>query len=288
MSYLARIAALHAWRPSAFRPFRVAGRRVGRVRRDFAAVLADFPRVFRVTGESVDLADDLADADVRSRALGEVVETLAARGDIREPRGETYGVAERWAAPALLRMDRGVAPLFGIRAYGVHVNGFRRDDDGLKLWVATRAASKHVAPGKLDHMVAGGLSHGHSAMQTLVKEAAEEADVPEALARRARPVGAISYVCELEGGLRDDTLFLYDLEVAPGFIPRNTDGELSGFALWPAEAAMARVRDSDDFKFNVAVVMIDFFLRHGCLDPDREPDYPAIAAGIHRPPAQSD
>lgn len=281
MSYLARLAVIHDWRPECYRPFVVDGQQVGRVHHDFARLLAGFPRVFDVSDRAVTLAAGLEGIDTRSAAVHEVVDTLAGRGDIRRPRGETYGVSERWAAPDRLRMDRGVVPLFGVRAYGVHLNGFVRGDDGMKLWIGTRAKDKRVAPGKLDHLVAGGLSHGYSVTETLIKEAGEEADIPESLARRAVPVGALTYICEASDGLRDDTLFLYDLEVPADFTPVNTDGELDRFDLVPVRSAMARVRDTDDFKFNVAAVMIDFFLRHGLIDPDKEPDYPEICAALH-------
>jgi hypothetical protein len=281
VSYLERLAVIHRWQPSDFRPFLVDGREVGRVRHDFTRLLVDFPKVFRVDDEAVVLTAALDTVDARSAAVHDVVETLAARGDIRPPRGETYGVSECWSAPDRLRIDRGAVPVFGIRAYGVHVNGFVRASEGMKLWVGTRAKDKRVAPGKLDHMVAGGLSHGYSVGETLVKEAAEEAAVPEALARQAVPVGALSYVCEAGSGLRNDTLFIFDLEVPADFTPENTDGELTRFDLWSMERAMERVHDTEDFKFNVGPVMVDFFLRHGFIHPDRQPDYPEIAAALH-------
>jgi hypothetical protein len=174
--------------------------------------------------------------------------------------------------------------MFGVKSYGVHVNGFVRGDDGLKMWIGRRAPDKRVAPNKLDHMVAGGLAHGYSVDETVAKEAAEEADVPEALARQAKPVGALTYVTELEQGLRDDTLFLFDLELPADFVPRNTDGELTGFELWDVQAVMARVRETEEFKFYVAPALIDFFLRHGLLDPDREPDYLPIVRQLHAGP----
>jgi hypothetical protein len=85
----------------------------------------------------------------------------------------------------------------------------------------------------------------------------------------------------VEQGLRDDTLFLFDLELPADFVPQNTDGELTGFELWDIGAVMARVRETDDFKFNVAPALIDFFLRHGLLDPDVEPDYLPIVRQLH-------
>lgn len=284
MSYLDRIAVIHAWDPNAYRPFLVDGVRVGRVKHDFARLLRDFPEVFEVSGGAVALTDRFASVTERSAAVHEVFEALAARGDVRAPRGETYGISEGWHVPARLRLDRGAVPLFGAKAYGVHVNGFVKIDRGVHLWIGTRAKDKRVAPGKLDHMVAGGLSHGYGVMDTLVKEAGEEAAVPEALARRAVPVGALVYICEAGAGLRDDTLFIYDLEVPEDFVPHNTDGELERFDRWPVREAMARVRDTDDFKFNVAPVMIDFFLRRGLLAPDREPLYPEIVRALHGAP----
>lgn len=281
VSYLERVAVIRTWNREDFRPFLIDARRVGRVRHNFARLLADYPKVFEVTSDAVALLPDLGDVTARSGAVHDVIEALAARGEILPPRGETYGVSECWAAATRLRLDRGAVPLFGVKAYGVHVNGFVRRRGGLALWIGTRAKDKRVAPGKLDHMVAGGLGHGYGVMETLIKEAAEEAAVPAEMARRALPVGALTYLCEMEKGLRDDTLFLYDLEVPPDFEPRNTDGELQRFELWPARDVMERVRDSDDFKFNVGPVMIDFFLRHGLLDPDEEPQYPEIVRALH-------
>jgi hypothetical protein len=43
-----------------------------------------------------------------------------------------------------------------------------------------------------------------------------------------------------------------------------------------------RVRQSDDFKFNVNLVLIDFLIRHGRLCPDSEPDYVELVRGLRR------
>jgi hypothetical protein len=40
------------------------------------------------------------------------------------------------------------------------------------------------------------------------------------------------------------------------------------------------VRETDDFKFNVALVLIEFFVRRGVVGPD-DPDYVAILDGLH-------
>src|SRR3546814_7304667 len=83
-------------------------------------------------------------------------------------------------------MERGAVPLFGVPAFGVHVNGYVATADGPRLWVGRRAKHKMVAPGKLDHLVAGGQPYGLGLMENVVKEAQEEASIPADLAARAR------------------------------------------------------------------------------------------------------
>jgi hypothetical protein len=149
----------------------------------------------------------------------------------------------------------------------------------MKIWVARRSRFKATGPGKLDHIVAGGQPAGLGLMQNLVKECAEEAALPEALARRARPAGLVSYLTETSEGLRNDVLFAYDLELTPDFTPRNNDGEVEKFFLWPVARVMQVLAESDDFKFNVALVIVDFLVRHGLLGPE-DPDYVDIVQGL--------
>jgi hypothetical protein len=78
-------------------------------------------------------------------------------------------------------------------------------------------------------------------------------------------------------------LFVFDLDIPADFTPRNTDGEIAEFQLMPARDIVARVRESDDFKFNVNLVIIDFALRNGLITPDDEPDYVAIVTGLRQP-----
>ena len=95
------------------------------------------------------------------------------------------------------------------------------------------------------------------------------------------PVGLVSYRCERPEGLRDDDLFCFDLELPADFTPKNTDGEVEAFSLWPIEKVAERVRETEDFKFNCALVIIDFFIRHGLIAPD-DPDYTRLAEGLRR------
>jgi 8-oxo-dGTP pyrophosphatase MutT (NUDIX family) len=145
------------------------------------------------------------------------------------------------------------------------VNGLVRRSDGVHVWIARRAADKLLDPGKLDHIVAGGVPAGLTPAETLVKEAAEEAAIPASVAGEAVPVARISYAMERDEGLRRDVLHCYDLELPADFHPHAADGEVEAFELWPIARVMQTVRGTDDFKFNVNLVMIDLFLREGLV-----------------------
>jgi len=183
-------------------------------------------------------------------------------------RHENFDVRETWDGPVLAVLDRGALPAFGVIGVGVHLNGFVRRPDGLHLWVAKRAANKKLDPGKLDNLVAGGVPSGLTPYETLLKEAAEEAALPPALAARAQQAGKFAYNMERPEGLRRDVIFAYDLELPEDFCPTPTDGEVESFSLWPAIRVLESVREGEENKFNVNLVLIDFFLRHGLLaDP---------------------
>jgi len=115
--------------------------------------------------------------------------------------------------------------------------------------------------------------------ENLAKECAEEASIPPELAARAVAVGALSYRCERPEGLRDDVVFCFDLTLPPDFRPDNTDGEVDEFFLWPVERVIEAVRETEDFKFNVNLVVLHLMLRRGLLNPD-DPDYQAIVEGL--------
>ena len=65
-------------------------------------------------------------------------------------------------------------------------------------------------------------------------------------------------------------------------MPKAVDGEVDEFLLWPIERVAEIVRDTCEFKFNCNLVIIDFLIRHGYLDPDLEPDYTEICLGLHK------
>ncbi len=281
MSLLQRIEECHRWNPDDYRPFLIGGEQFGRITDDFAARLEAYDGVFDAGRQGLSLAGHLKTCEARSAAVEEVLLELRGQGLIPRWRDEPYAIGRGWGVPPLMLLERGAVPLFGTRGYGIHVNGYVRKGGALHLWVGRRAKDKATAPGKFDHLVAGGQPHGLSLRDNLAKEAWEEASVPREIAERAVPVGAVAYVTERTEGLRDDVLFCYDLELPPDFVPKNTDGEVEEFSLWPIEEVKRALAETDGFKFNVALVNIDFLIRHGVIEPD-EPDYLALIDGLRR------
>jgi 8-oxo-dGTP pyrophosphatase MutT (NUDIX family) len=281
MSFVDRIRHCNSYDPARAMPLWAGEHRIGWLRRDNAEALGKHGDVFAVGRDGARLLAT-GDTDKISRSVDTVVEALVTERRLPKWRNETFDVAPRWGEQPIFRLDRGAVPFFGVRAYGVHLNGYRRDGDEYSLWIGKRASNKQVAPGKLDNMVAGGIGNGYGAAATLAKEAEEEAGIPAALVTHAVPVGGLSYRMETKIGVRDDVMFVYDLEVPDDFTPANSDGEIAGFELMPLTDVLERIRTSSAFKFNVNLVILDFAVRHGVLRPD-DPEYLAVANGLHRP-----
>src|ERR1700722_5336361 len=232
MSFTDRIRHCNSYDPARAMPLWAGAHRIGWLRCANAELLKPHDKVFAVSADQARLIVD-GGCETVSRVVDEVVEGLVAERRIPKWRSETFDVAPRWGDQPILRIDRGAVPFFGVRAYGVHLNGYRRDGDRYSLWIGKRASNKQVAPGKLDNIVAGGIGNGYGAAATLAKEAEEEAAIDAALIARATPVGALSYRMETRLGIRDDVMFVYDLEVPEDFSPTNGDGEIAGFELMP-------------------------------------------------------
>ena len=147
------------------------------------------------------------------------------------------------------------------------------------MWLGRRARDRLIYPGCLDNMVAGGLPWQISLEENLLKECQEEAGLPVELVRQAVPTGMVSYNRVAERGYRPDVLYCYDLELSPGFVPQNTDGEVESFILLPVQEVARLVRETDEFKLNCNLVVIDFLLRHGYVDPEDD-EYLELAIGL--------
>jgi isopentenyldiphosphate isomerase len=282
MDFVQHIRACNNLSGTRFLPFRIDGVVVGWVRPEFADHLRNWPSVFVVSRDGVELASGLRGFEERSAKIAEVLAQLVEQGAISHLHGEQYVATAAGREQGLALIDRAAAPYFGIRAFGQHINGFVREGGAIKMWVARRAEDRRNYPGRLDNIAAGGLPYGISLHENLLKECREEAGIPSELAAQARSVGTVTYNAETEKGFKPDTLYCYDLELPPEFSPESMDGEVAGFSLWPIEKVMEVVGQADEFKLNCNLVVIDFLLRHGFLGPERG-DYLELVTGLHPP-----
>lgn len=280
MSLLDRIAEIRVFDPAGYVPLVVDGAEMGLIEKGFATILARFPETFRFDGGAVRLADGLSGFDARTAAVDSALRALRDEGHFPNWREERWPVAAAFGEKPAFDIERAAVARLGVRGYGVHLNGYVGRGKDMRMWIARRAMDRALDPGKLDQIVAGGQPSGLGLRENLVKECGEEAAIPPDLVARAVAVGAISYCTTRAEGLRRDVEFVYDLELPDDFVPTNTDGEVGGFEMWPIDKVAETVAGSDAFKFNCALVVIDFLIRHGFIEPDH-PDYVALIHGLH-------
>ena len=170
---------------------------------------------------------------------------LKQRGLLPGWRGERtllFGASE---GDPLFGIERSLLRPLGLLLRTVQVNVFTVQKKQLRIWVALRAPGKPVDPGLLDTLVGGGIIEDASPLETLTREAQEEAGIARSLARRAVPVGVIdSTAAEQDGAstvLHRERAMLYDLQVPPEYAPRLLDGEVSEASLEAASAVLGSI-----------------------------------------------
>jgi isopentenyldiphosphate isomerase len=240
------------------------------------------------------------DAPSRSAAMEKTI--LAMRGTghfkiLEKWRDELYAVygPDSNKDNVLFSLERSASQLFGVVTYGVHMTAYRRineevnleRDEGLenyKIWVPKRSKTKQTFPGMLDNSVAGGLSAGESIWDSIYREAEEEASLPIEIAKRARAAGSVTYFYvsgEGSGGetglLQPECQYVFDLDLTDVDVElKPNDSEVESFQLMKGDEAWKLLLEGA-FKPNCALVLIDFFIRHGLITVG-----PEVVSRLHR------
>lgn len=281
MSYLERAQLCNQYDLTDYRPFKVSDSAYGWIRHSFAGLLEEWPEVFDVQADAVSIVASLDDYQSRSEAVNRVVTELHKRGTIDTWVGEPYPVTRAFEEDPVFEMERSAVTYFGLLGFGIHMNGLVKTDEGVHVWVGKRALDKPFYPGKLDQMVAGGQPLGISVLNNLLKECAEEANIPAEIAKVAEPRGQIRYIMETSRGLDVSSIFLYDLWLDDNFEPENTDGEVDSFVLIPL-GEVARLTDETDlFKDNCNLVNIDLLIRSGIITSEHQ-DFEKLTAILYQ------
>jgi 8-oxo-dGTP pyrophosphatase MutT (NUDIX family) len=216
-------------------------------------------------------------------------------------RGELYPVYGPGGA-LVFTIERSASPLFGVVTYAVHLTAYIKSispvtgTDEYKFWVPRRSATKQTWPSFLDNTVAGGMSAGESPFESIVRECLEEASLPATLViPNIKAVGCITYFTIRDaraggetGLLQPEVMYNYDLDLSgkkgedgEDVICKPNDEEVEGFELLELEEVKRRMARSE-FKPNVALVMLDFFIRHGLITREGEKDFVEICSRLHR------
>jgi len=113
----------------------------------------------------------------------------------------------------------------------------------------------------------------------MIKECQEEAGLSPEIASKCIPCGTVSYFLEGSKGLSPELQFVFDLELPLDFVPKAEDGEVSAFYHLTPQEVMEKIV-TEEFKPNCALVLLDFFIRRGFVEPDAVKDYPQLVSSL--------
>jgi hypothetical protein len=162
----------------------------------------------------------------------------------------------------------------------------------MKMWIQRRASSKATHGGMLDATVAGAIIAGSNPVESMEREAEEEASFSLAIVKRAKPcVYASSGTNRLlnmnivrssgteESYCRPGCGFGFEVELDEGEEPRPNDGEVEGFYCLGMPELRERL-EKGEFMPNAAKVLAEWLVGKGEIDevamPVRELMFPVM------------
>lgn len=186
-------------------------------------------------------------------------------------------------------IERSAFSLFGIIGRGAHMTVYVRTEQGPKFWIPRRSATKSTYPGMLDQAVAGGVARGESPLDCIVREAGEEAALSAEMVREnvlaAGTVTWFNISDDRAGGepglMNPGILYVYDLQVGEDVVFEPVEGDIDSYSLMEVDDVKQSLLRGD-FKPSCAMVMLDFFIRHGLITAENEKGYDTIVSRLHR------
>ena len=143
---------------------------------------------------------------------------------------------------ALFAVERAGFRFLGVQSHAVHVNGFLPDG---RLWCGRRALSKATDPGLLDNLTAGGLPAGEAVQTCLQRELAEEAGLFSLQGHGLQAAGWVRTARMEPQGWHDEIVHVFNLTLAPDFVPHNQDGEVQAFLCLQPAQVLAHMQQGD-------------------------------------------
>lgn len=258
------------------RPFFVDGERVGSVDEAHLAALQPWGRGVEVRAEAVVLTAAPCD---REAFFTEINHRLHAQGLIRAWRGEPFALLSPRTGEVRAVFERASARFWGTLTLGAHCNGWVAGADGrpAQMWIARRAPTKATDPGLLDNLIGGGVPHGQTPCETLVREGFEEAGLSPAQMAQAVPGRVLELDRDTPEGRQFERLHVFDLQLPSGQTPVNQDGEVGEWHLWPMDEVLRRAA-SAHMTVDASLVTLDFLVRRGVAPPGWGPKLQPLVA----------
>jgi 8-oxo-dGTP pyrophosphatase MutT (NUDIX family) len=224
----------------------------------------------------------------RSKNFAETLELMVQSHGVpslNRLRGEiipTYGLD----GEPVMHIDRAGSILFGTVMYGIQLLAYTNTENGTRYWVPRRANSVRAYAGMLDHCAGGALNSGETPMDTLAREASEEASLSEEFVRaHAKSFGVVSYHmahnANNEEGHQPQVMYTYSIELPQDMVPKPSDGEVEKFELMNLEQVKAALANRE-FKANCVLTWISYLISQGIINADNEPDLHKITTHLHR------
>jgi 8-oxo-dGTP pyrophosphatase MutT (NUDIX family) len=282
MSFLEKIQQCNEFDASQFFDFVIEDHRVGYISKNKSDDLFKNESIIPFEEDKITLCPDLTTYEKRTHAMETVITFLQEKRLISKWGDEFYPVSYTFDQKPYFSIPRCAATFFGVKTYGTHLNAYIRKEGKIFVWIAKRASHLKFLPNKLDTFAAGGLPLWIEPEKNMIKEAMEEANLSQEALSKMVAVGAVSYLLQTKQGASPDTMFVYDIEFSPDFIPVPNKEEIENFTLYSIDELYQLVRDTDCFKYNSALVIIDFLIRHSAITP-HDKNYLEIIHQLRQP-----
>ncbi|KAM0434004.1 hypothetical protein ACHAPT_003948 [Fusarium lateritium] len=266
---------------------------LGYVHRDSVHGMTFPPDIWDLDHEKrfLTLASKTGNVSERTRQLDATLKKNFDEGRVvQQWHNELHAVYDR-DRQHVVDMDVSGIDIFGVVSYGVHLTGYVRSTDAngaqvYKYWVPRRSQTQPTFPGMLDNFVAGNIRSDESPLETMIRKAFIEMQLPEDFIRaNIRPCGTVTYqMAETNDGRRGcqhHCQFVFELEFPEDVVPRPNDGEVKDLKLMSLREVQEAL-SSHDFTPNRILTYIAHFVRHGIINDDNEPRLMEVCSRLHR------
>ena len=196
-------------------------------------------------------------------------------------RGEQYPILY---PDSIGSVERAAAScIFGIEKFGSHLTIYKNLDSDLKILVGKRAATKSTYPGYYDNSVAGGINYKTSPLETIKKEAFEEASITDGnILDKIRSIGTTSHSSSTTYFTKSRQ-FNFELDVTEfeDFEAQPSDGEVEFFKFCSVDEVLELLGSGQIIPGSQMLVTLQFLIEKGVLTGENTEGFGEIVKGLN-------